>query len=164
MTIREPRLCRLLLRDLLVASRPLFLLTDILLRAAAPSYLPNEREIKCEVSFSTDECASLTNRKEMIANVGQHNKNKLHLNHSQHGKYNNKLFCTHRWKLSGNYPVFAVVMLINHYIESLFNIYNHSKVLYREPVCVCACLLPSTSPWSVSKSWVSGVLTSESDH
>ena len=60
------------------------------------AYLPNEREIKCEVSFSTDECASFTNRKEMITNVGQHHKNKLHLNHSQHGKYNNKLLCTHR--------------------------------------------------------------------
>ena len=41
----------------------------------------------------------------------------------------------HRWELPGNYPVFAVVMVIYHYVERiwrilvapnfLYNIYNH---------------------------------------
>ena len=56
-------------------------------------FLPNERDKKCKVSFSTEECASFTNRKEIIANVGQHHKNALH------GKYNKKLLCTHILKI-----------------------------------------------------------------
>ena len=41
----------------------------------------------------------------------------------------------HRWELTGNYPVFTVVMVIYHYVERiwrilvthnfLYNIYNH---------------------------------------
>ena len=43
--------------------------------------------------------------------------------------------CTHRWQLTGNYPVFSVVMVIYHHVERiwiiiitpnfLYDIYNH---------------------------------------
>ena len=59
------------------------------------AYLPNEWDKKCEISFITDEWASFTNRRKIIANVGQLHKNDPHLNHSQHSKYNNKFIITH---------------------------------------------------------------------
>ena len=46
---------------------------------------------------------------------------------------------------------------------NMFSQYYNKSIMNRESVCGCVCVVPDTSPWSVSKLWGGGVPTLDSD-
>eukprot|EP00957_Ditylum_brightwellii_P073541 5587686-Ditylum_brightwellii.AAC.1 len=58
------------------------------------AFLPNEPQKGSKVTFCTDDWATYTNTKALLANAGQPKKNILLSSLSQHGKLSSRLLCT----------------------------------------------------------------------